>query len=591
MRKLTSYSHTITSSLLFVSFAVHLAGCSLISGKETSQQGNGRHAKLAEPDAEIIRSSEALHSYLVGQLRYEREEYDEALKEFAKTRELMEGPQPEVHRKLAELYLREGDLSLAATEARAAKEAGLKEQEILFLTAGILDVQGDLNGAKEQYDLLLQDDKAPHEARILLLDILYRLGESTRVQQLFKQLEELAKKDSAIRYFIGRALERQGDIVGAERSIAQAYAEEPRRLVYLLDLVRLRLKLQNSEGAHEILIKALKQDPANIVIKRVAAVLTQRPTDIMRVLGEYDVVPSLPGDTLDTRFRIALHLVEKQDIGGAIRELSLVLAKAPLNADARYYLGTLFVGAGRKKEGVAEFLKITSESKIFVKSRTLVAFVLRQEKEYQRAAHAIDEALKVEKGNRQLLDYLIVILREGKEYARAERELRLAIERTPEDLKLRTALALVLLDLGKREEAERMMDAVLSINDKDAEALNFVAYSLAETGRELDRALKYVQRALELQPKNGYFLDTLAWVYFQRKEYDSAKSAIEQAIAIAGNDVVLLEHHGEILLALGERSEAVALFKKALDQQADPSNSEEMQSRERIQQKLSTLSQ
>ena len=60
------------------------------------------------------------------------------------------------------------------------------------------------------------------------------------------------------------------------------------------------------------------------------------------------------------------------------------------------------------------------------------------------------------------------------------------------------------------------MQELLVIDSNNAEALNFVAYGLALENRDLDVALEYAEKAVNLKPA-PHILDTLGWVYYQRK--------------------------------------------------------------------------
>lgn len=95
-------------------------------------------------------------------------------------------------------------------------------------------------------------------------------------------------------------------------------------------------------------------------------------------------------------------------------------------------------------------------------------------------------------------------------------------------------------------------------------ALNYVAYMWAERGVNLDRAHAYVTRALEHDPENGAYLDTLGWVYYQRRDYERALEYVQRALELLPDDPTLLDHLGDIHLGLGDREQALAYWKRSL---------------------------
>ena len=112
--------------------------------------------------------------------------------------------------------------------------------------------------------------------------------------------------------------------------------------------------------------------------------------------------------------------------------------------------------------------------------------------------------------------------------------------------------------------------AAIERNPRNAEALNYVAYMWAEKGIRLEEALKYVRRALELDPECGAFLDTLAWVQHRQGDHGRALESIQAAIAFLPGDPTLLDHLGDIHFALGNAEAAADAWRDSLA--ADPSN-------------------
>ncbi len=66
---------------------------------------------------------------------------------------------------------------------------------------------------------------------------------------------------------------------------------------------------------------------------------------------------------------------------------------------------------------------------------------------------------------------------------------------------------------GKTKQAIKTMHEVLSIKPDHAEALNFIGYIWADNNENLDKALKYIEKAYALDPKSGYIRESLGWVH------------------------------------------------------------------------------
>jgi tetratricopeptide (TPR) repeat protein len=124
-------------------------------------------------------------------------------------------------------------------------------------------------------------------------------------------------------------------------------------------------------------------------------------------------------------------------------------------------------------------------------------------------------------------------------------------------------LANVYEKLGRLEDAE---DCVITLHlqfPSDPDICNFYGYLLAEMGKELNKAESLIQEALEADPLNGYYLDSLGWVYYQMGDYAKAVIELEKASQRVPNDPIVLEHLGDAYRALRLFDEARAAYERS----------------------------
>ena len=105
---------------------------------------------------------------------------------------------------------------------------------------------------------------------------------------------------------------------------------------------------------------------------------------------------------------------------------------------------------------------------------------------------------------------------------------------------------------------------VIVLDPAHAEAYNYVGYMFAERGQNLDEAVTLIAKAIELEPENGYFIDSLGWAYYQQGKYGDALRELKRAVERAKEDPVILEHLGDAYVKNGLDTEAVAVWEKAL---------------------------
>lgn len=115
-------------------------------------------------------------------------------------------------------------------------------------------------------------------------------------------------------------------------------------------------------------------------------------------------------------------------------------------------------------------------------------------------------------------------------------------------------------------EAFQMFDSVLLINPNDAMVLNNYAYYLSLMGEQLSKAERMSSQAVTLEPENGTYLDTYAWVFFMRKDYSQALYYMKLAIQYSKDvTATLYEHYGDILFKNGDKEKALEMWKKAAE--------------------------
>jgi len=108
------------------------------------------------------------------------------------------------------------------------------------------------------------------------------------------------------------------------------------------------------------------------------------------------------------------------------------------------------------------------------------------------------------------------------------------------------------------------MKKVLEINPDNADALNYIGYTYAEQGVNLDRAEEMVKKALRLKPRDGYIIDSLGWVYFKKGDYKKAVRHLEEAEAYASEDPLIKEHLGDAYLKADLKDRALEMYERAL---------------------------
>jgi len=122
-------------------------------------------------------------------------------------------------------------------------------------------------------------------------------------------------------------------------------------------------------------------------------------------------------------------------------------------------------------------------------------------------------------------------------------------------------------NLGNSEEADRVYELALRYDPENHNAMNNYAYNLSVRGENLERAQELALKAMELNPENAAYLDTMGWIFYKLGDYEKARRFINASIDLDNNaaSAEVLEHLGDVYEKLGNLLEAKKKWKQALD--------------------------
>jgi tetratricopeptide (TPR) repeat protein len=118
----------------------------------------------------------------------------------------------------------------------------------------------------------------------------------------------------------------------------------------------------------------------------------------------------------------------------------------------------------------------------------------------------------------------------------------------------------------KYPEAEAAFRKILTESPDNAAVLNYLGYMLADHNMQLDEALGMIKKAVDLEPANGAYLDSLGWAYFKLGKYDLAEDNLSKASQHMGSDPTVQEHLGDLYQRTGRLKLAAAHWERAIEE-------------------------
>ncbi|MBI3476849.1 MAG: tetratricopeptide repeat protein [Acidobacteria bacterium] len=113
-------------------------------------------------------------------------------------------------------------------------------------------------------------------------------------------------------------------------------------------------------------------------------------------------------------------------------------------------------------------------------------------------------------------------------------------------------------------EAEVQFKKVIASDPQHAMALNYLGYMLADQNMKLDEAFSYIKRALDIDPTNGAYLDSIGWAYFRLGKFEMAEESLVKAAQKINTDPTVHDHLGDLYQKTGRLKQAAQNWERAL---------------------------
>lgn len=418
-------------------------------------------------------------------------------------------------------------------------------------------------------------------------------------------------RDPYFEFLIARRLEAQGDMAGARAALERAAAADPASAEIRAEIASFELRRNRRDEAEQAAKAALALDDGNIEGHRVLGLLyagyveastprTQTPqiseyarqaivhleravadptggSDITlhytlgrlymrdgvaaKAVQAFIRVVNQNPNSVQARLSLAQAYVAARDLNGAIDALVEIVDEEPRVAGA---LAQYQEQAGRLKDAVENYtraLVVTPMSRELKFRRLASLFGLN---DYAQAAAFAAEAQSQHPDDLRFVQLRARALFETGDRARAFEILESAVKAHPSDTATQFALVGLYKDAGRRPDAERTLRQMLASEPQNADALNYLGYLLADRGQQLDEAIRLVERALELDPGNAAFMDSLGWAHFRRGNLDEAEKYLMPAAQKLPTNSVIQDHLGDMHARRGRWQDAITAWMRAL---------------------------
>lgn len=445
---------------------------------------------------------------------------------------------------LASLYQQQNELDKAVTLLEQMVVRFPAKQDPLF---NLLD----LYGRQEKYDEVISTlnrlEKRMGKNEQLSMEKFRIYLQMKDDKKAFQEIESLVQEypmDMRYQVILGDVYLQNGKKQEAYDVYQKVLAAEPDNPMAIFSMASYYKQTGQEELYQQqldtlLLNKKVTPDTKVGVMRQMIVENEQADKDSTQIIALFDRIMKQEQDDPQIPMLYAQYLLSKNMEAESVPVLEQVVDLDPTNKAARMML----IGAAVKKEDYKQIIKVCEPG--IEATPDALEF-------YYYLAVAYNQAEKP--------DSVISICTRALEHKTADGKKEIVSE-------FYSILGDMYHTQKQMKEAYAAYDSALVYNPSNIGALNNYAYYLSVERRDLDKAEEMSYKTVKAEPNNATYLDTYAWILFEKGNYAEARIYIDNAMKSEGGDKsdVIVEHCGDIYYMTGDVDGALTYWKKALE--------------------------
>jgi tetratricopeptide (TPR) repeat protein len=469
-----------------------------------------------------------------------------------------------------------GDSVDAEAAFKKAIESDPDNEDAVTGLAGVYSDRGDMKGSSALLEKLVQKDPTPR-GLITLAGSYEGMKEYSLAADTYKKAIDLDPNRAELKGALAQDLalaERYDEALKTYQEMAAANPQDAQPYLGMAQVYQAQHKV---DDARRMLDKGKQLDPDNIEIRysevRLLEQEGKRADAIAMLKG---ILDSTARRNYDPQQRVtrAKILEELGEMYRKNEQYDLAIATfremATLDPDSGALASAQVIDTYRASK---EYAKADQESAAaaakYPNDRVLheVRAELLSDEGKTEAAVAELKKLLDGKNDRQVYLEIADAYQKAKNFGAMGSALDQA-EKLSKDQESRTGVEFTRGAMYERQKkydlAEKEFRKVLDADPKNASALNYLGYMLADQNVRLDEAQDLIKKAVDLEPSNYAFLDSLGWVYYRLNRLSDAEQELTRSLQMSDKDPTIHDHLGDVYFKQGKLKEAIVQWQSSL---------------------------
>jgi tetratricopeptide (TPR) repeat protein len=559
---------------IFLLLMLHALGCRSITGPPTEsgvQSVDGTPAVMEaadnnlHPDPDTLEDANSYYLYLESQFQRKKGDPERAVFFL----ELAAARDPDslfLIRELVVLYLQQSENEKALDIMQRILAAEPDNIDAMIMTATIMkSLQRDAE-AIVIYEKVLKMDPERRNIYHLLGKTYLDGGDMENAFRLFEAMSERFHDDYTGHYYLGQIYQAKEEPEKAETSFLKALEKAPYLVEPRLELIRIYEKTGQELKLITVYEEILTLYPDNIPTSIELGLLYHKNNRIESAEAIFSRMGRQSLEDPNIMRTLLQNLILQERDKDALIILKQMLAEVPENTEIQYMTGVVYENLGDLDAAVQQFQTIATDTRYYPNAALHLAIIYYKQGDTDKGMEVLEAAMGIvpETEKIQIIPYLASFYKEKEMIDQARALVSAGLEIEPDNPGLLYEMGVIYDRMGNTDAAMEQMTEVIRLDPDHADALNYIGYTYAEKGINLEEAERLIIKALSIKPENGYILDSLGWVYYQRGRFEEALIHLERAVELVPEDPIILEHLGDLYMKLAQPGKAIKIYERAL---------------------------
>jgi len=467
------------------------------------------------------------------------------------------------HEQLVRQALRAGKFDVLAKAVQDGLKNFPQNAELNMRQADVYRTLGQSSLAIDYYEKAYDLDPRLSRAYILRGTLFEDEKRFDKAQEMYERATLASPFDPLSSYYLGRAEIKNGEYEEAVKNLEKSVTLRPNFIQardYLAWTLEKLGRLQEALDEYKLI---LKLDPGNERILERVAKMHDRASMFKRYNPEIDFPVNKLLEPLYPNIKMGVVYYDRGDYLRALEEFQWA-HKLEGSKEVLIILSKIYENLDRIDLAIQTFEMLRDQTEPTIRTILYLARLYNMNGQDDKSTELLEAAVRLEPDNDSLYHSLALAYRAMKNYDRAISNMQEAIRLNGNKDSYYFEFGAILERAGKFDDALGSMKRAIELNPMHSNAHNFLGYMYATKGEFLDKALDHLEKALAIQPRNGYFLDSIGWIYYKKGDYSRALAEIKKAMIYTQPDPVLYSHLGDIYYSLKDYAQAQKAWKTSL---------------------------